>query len=94
MENNIQFKNIIMGYDIRPIAELNTFDYTLCSGFSDATTVRKSIDGQFFIVEGDTVRKSIDGQFFIVEGDTITTYTQEEMLTICEGVNWTDNSLI
>lgn len=67
-----------MGYDIRPIAELNTFDYTLCSGLQNA----------------NTVRKSLDGQFFIVEGETITTYTQAEMLTICEGANWTDNNVI
>lgn len=67
-----------MGYDIRPISEINTFDYTLCNGLQNA----------------DTVRKSIDGQFFIVEGDTITTYTQSEMLVICEGTNWTDNTMI
>lgn len=41
----------------------------------------------------DTVRKSLDEQFFIVEGDTITTYTQAEMLVICEGANWTDNMM-
>ena len=67
-----------MGYDIRPISEINTFDYSLCSGLQNA----------------DTVRKSIDGQFFIVEGDTITTYTQAEMLVICESANWTDNTII
>ena len=67
-----------MGYDIRPISEINTFDYTLCSGLQNA----------------DTVRRSIDGQFFIVEGDTITTYTQAEMLVICEGANWTSNTII
>jgi hypothetical protein len=63
-----------MGYDIRPITELETFDYSLCSGFSTK----------------DTVRKSIDGQFFIVEGETFTTYTQQEMLAICEGANWNE----
>lgn len=67
-----------MGYDIRPISEINTFDYSLCSGLQNA----------------DTVRRSIDGQFFIVEGETITTYTQAEMLVICEGANWTSNELI
>lgn len=67
-----------MGYDIRPISEINTFDYTLCSGLQNA----------------ETVRRSLDGQFFIVEGDTITTYTQAEMLVICEGANWTDNTMI
>ena len=67
-----------MGYDIRPISEINTFDYSLCSGLQNA----------------DTVRKSLDGQFFIVEGETITTYTQAEMLVICEGANWTSNELI
>lgn len=63
-----------MGYDIRPIEELNTFDYSLCSGFSDATTVRKSIDGKFFIVEGDL----------------FDTYTHDEILVVCEGANWTE----
>ena len=63
-----------MGYDIRPISEVNTFDYTLCSGLQNE----------------NTVRRSIDGQFFIGEGETITTYTRGEMLTICEGANWTE----
>ena len=63
-----------MGYDIRPISEIETFDYSLCIGFSDATTVRRSLDGQFFVVEGDSFN----------------TYTREEMLVICEGANWTE----
>ena len=67
-----------MGYDIRPISEINTFDYSLCSGLQNE----------------NTVRRSIDGQYFIVEGDTITTYTQAEMLVICEGANWTSEELV
>ena len=67
-----------MGYDIRPIAEINTFDYSLCSGFSSA----------------ETVRKSLDGQFFIVEGETINTYTHAEILAIVNGVEWTNNELV
>ena len=67
-----------MGYDIRPIAEIDTFDYSLCSGYSTK----------------DTVRKSLDNQFFIVEGDSFTTYTQQEMLVICEGANWTEEATI
>ena len=67
-----------MGYDIRPIAEIDTFDYTLCNGLQNE----------------NTVRRSIDGQYFIVEGDSITTYTREEMLTICEGANWTEEEVI
>jgi hypothetical protein len=63
-----------MAYDIRPIVELETFDYSLCIGFSTK----------------DTVRRSLDGQFFIVEGDSFNTYTREEMLVICEGANWTE----
>ena len=63
-----------MGYDIRPIEELNTFDYSLCSGYSNA----------------ETVRKSLDGQFFIVEGDMITTYNRDEMIIICQEDNWTE----
>ena len=67
-----------MGYDIRPISELETFDYSLCSGYSTK----------------DTVRKSLDNQFFIVEGASFTTYTQQEMLVICEGANWTEQTPI
>jgi hypothetical protein len=67
-----------MGYDIRPIAEIDTFDYTQCTGLQNA----------------DTVRRSLDGQFFIVEGDSLTTYTREEMLVICEGANWTQEELV
>ena len=63
-----------MAYDIRPISEIETFDFSLCSGFSTK----------------DTVRRSIDGQFFIVEGASFNTYTREEMLVICEGANWTE----
>jgi len=67
-----------MGYDIRPIAEIDTFDYTQCTGLQNA----------------DTVRRSIDGQYFIVEGDSLTTYTREEMLVICEGANWTQEEIV
>ena len=67
-----------MGYDIRPISELETFDYSLCSGYSTK----------------DTVRKSLDNQFFIVEGDSFNTYTKDEMLAICEGANWTEEQPI
>jgi hypothetical protein len=63
-----------MGYDIRPIAEIDTFDFSQCTGLQNE----------------NTVRRSIDGQYFIVEGESITTYTREEMLTICEGANWTE----
>jgi hypothetical protein len=67
-----------MGYDIRPIAEINTFDYSLCSGY----------------VTSETVRKSLDNQFFIVEGETINTYTHTEILEIVDGVNWKEVSII
>jgi len=66
-----------MGYDIRPISELETFDYSLCSGYSTK----------------DTVRKSLDNQFFIVEGDSFNTYTKDEMLVICDGANWTEQTI-
>ncbi len=41
----------------------------------------------------DTVRKSIDGTKFIVEGDTINAYTLAEMLVICESEEWTSNEM-
>ena len=66
-----------MGYDIRPISELESFDYSLCSGYSTK----------------ETVRKSLDNQFFIVEGDSFNTYTQAEMLVICDGANWTEQTI-
>lgn len=61
-----------MGYSIKNISELDTFDYSLCTGFSTK----------------DTVRKSVDGTKFIVEGDSFTDYTKEEMITICGGPEW------
>jgi hypothetical protein len=64
-----------MGYDIRPISEINTFDYSLCSGY----------------VTSETVRKSLDENFFIVEGETINKYTHSEILVIVEGSNWTES---
>jgi hypothetical protein len=60
-----------MGYAIKPIAELNTIDYTNLKGTAE------------------TVRKSIDGTQFIVEGDEILNHTQEEMLEIVQGAEWT-----
>lgn len=67
-----------MGYDIRPIADLETFDYSLCSGYSTK----------------DTVRKSIDGQFFVVEGDTFNTFTHAEILVEMAKPNWTEETPI
>ncbi len=61
-----------MGYSLKDISELETFDFSLCKGFSTK----------------DTVRKSIDGTKFIVEGDSFTDYTKEEMITICGGPEW------
>jgi hypothetical protein len=37
----------------------------------------------------DTVRKSIDGTQFIIEGDEILDYTQEQMLEVVQGEEWT-----
>ena len=60
-----------MGYTIKPIAELNTIDYTNLKGTAA------------------TVRKSIDGTQFIIDGDSITDYTQAQMLEIVQGTEWT-----
>ena len=60
-----------MGYTIKPIAELNTTDYSNLKG------------------NADTVRKSIDGTQFIIEGDEILDYTQAQMLEIVQGTEWT-----
>jgi hypothetical protein len=63
-----------MGYDIKPISERNIFDYSLCIGFSTK----------------DTVRRSLDGQLFIVEGDSFNTYTHAQILVEMEKPNWTE----
>lgn len=64
-----------MGYDIRPISEIETFDKSLCYGFPNVDL---------------KARISNDGLFFIVGGETINTYTEREILEICEGANWTE----
>ena len=67
-----------MAYAIKPIQELEDFDYSLCSGYSTK----------------DTVRKSIDGQFFLVEGESFTDFTHAEILVEMEKPNWTEQTLI
>lgn len=67
-----------MGYDIRTIADLETFDYSLCSGYSTK----------------DTVRKSIDEQFFVVEGESFNTFTHAEILVEMAKANWTEQTPI
>jgi hypothetical protein len=64
-----------MAYDIRPIAELNTYDYSQCSGLQNAKTVRKSIDNTLFIVEGETINA----------------YTHEQMLEIVSTSAWSES---
>lgn len=62
-----------MGYAIKLIEELNTIDYTNLKG------------------NAETVRKSIDGNKFIIEGDLINDYTQEEMLQITKSSEWNNH---
>ena len=38
-----------MGYSIKDIAEITTFAFSLCKGYSTADTVRKSLDGTAFV---------------------------------------------
>ena len=66
-----------MAYAIKPISQLETFDYSLCSGYSTK----------------DTVRKSLDEQFFIVEGNSFTTYTKAEILVEMAKPNWTSEEI-
>ena len=66
-----------MGYDIRPISEVDTFDYSLCTGLQNA----------------QTVRRSLDGQFFIVEGDSFTDFTHAEILVEMAKHNWTSEEI-
>ena len=67
-----------MAYAIKPIAELEDFDYSLCSGYSTK----------------DTVRKSLDGQFFLVEGDSFTDFTHAEILVEMSNPIWTEQTPI
>lgn len=66
-----------MAYAIRPISELETFDYSLCSGYSTK----------------DTVRKSLDGNYFLVEGETFTDFTHTEILVEMDKPNWTSEEI-
>jgi len=66
-----------MAYAIKPIAELETFDYSLCSGYSTK----------------DTVRKSLDGNYFLVEGETFTDFTHTEILVEMDKPNWTSEEI-
>lgn len=66
-----------MAYAIKPISELETFDYSLCSGYSTK----------------DTVRKSLDGQFFLVEGGTFNDFTHAEILVEMSKPNWTTQEI-
>ena len=66
-----------MGYAIKPISELDTFDYSLCSGYSTK----------------DTVRKSLDGNYFLVEGETFNDFTHAEILVEMEKPNWTSEEI-
>jgi len=66
-----------MAYAIKPISQLETFDYSLCSGYSTK----------------DTVRKSLDGNYFLVEGDSFNDFTHDEILVEMEKPNWTDNTI-
>jgi len=66
-----------MAYAIKPISQLETFDYSLCSGYSTK----------------DTVRKSLDEQFFLVEGDSFNDFTHAQILVEMQKTNWTDNTI-
>ncbi len=63
-----------MGYDIRPIEEIDTFDYYQCVGYPQTNK--------------DTVTRSLDNTLFIVEGENINAYTQSEMEAIKNSGNW------
>ena len=67
-----------MGYDIRPIEELNTFDYIQC------------VSNETQICNANTVRKSLDNTLFIVEGENINVYTHEQMLEIVSTSVWSE----
>ena len=67
-----------MGYDIRPISEINTIDKKLCAGYP-IVDLTKCV--------------SLDGQFFIVEGEGFNAYTHSEILEVLKGANWTEQTI-
>lgn len=68
-----------MGYDTRPIEEIETFDKSLCYGYPNVDLY---------------ARISNDGLLFIVGGETINTYTLSGISAICGGANWTEETPI
>ncbi len=44
-----------MGFDIRPISEINSFDYSLCEGLQNANTVKKNLSKTKFMVSGESI---------------------------------------
>ena len=64
-----------MGYDIRPIEEIETFDKTLCYGYPNVDLY---------------ARISNNGLFFVVGGGTINNYTESEILVELDKPNWTE----
>jgi|GEM_PF-3283889 len=78
MPYNIQTKkNKIMGYDIRPISEINTIDKSLCVGYPE--------------VEFNNISK--DGNFFVVEGETFNTFTHSQILLELKKPYWTEQEI-
>ena len=59
-----------MGYAILNISELENLDFT---------NLNDSIN---------SVRKSIDGNFFIIQGENINQYNHEEILLISQNPTW------
>jgi len=62
-----------MGYKIFNISELENFDFSLCTGLSTM----------------ESVRKSLDGMFFVGEGESFNDFTIEEILIKMNESNWT-----
>ena len=67
--------DIKMGYKI-----INTIDIDSIN-FDSLTTKR------------DTVRYSLDGSKFIIEGESINDYTQEEMYNIIQSYEWRNETI-
>ena len=68
-----------MGYSIKNIEEIDTFDYSLCSGFSNANTVRRSVNGQKFLVEGETMIEHTHAEILIIMDTEELTVTNFEI---------------
>jgi len=67
-----------MGYLIVQIEEIDTFDFSPCPEITNSSTVRRSVNGQKFVVFAPSFNQ----------------YTHAEILLIMDTEEWTDTDEI